>query len=133
MISADTLFTLTPATTPAVNGGEQLEASAVKTAGQKSGCSFITSARAGDVHSARGAGLHKDARATTIIDDAKRVVIKELIALHGKDIPCVRKFRRYLETLSLTDLCARRDLFLQERLPIQLELGEAALKNGGKL
>lgn len=69
----------------------------------------------------------------TIIDHACDVVIKELLNLYGDDVPCVRKFRRYLETLSLEDLLARRDLFLEERRPMQLELGRYMLNGGGEL
>lgn len=132
MIFSETFFDLTPAEVSAVNGSEQLEASRDSSL-SKAGCSDIYPARAGDVLSAHSSNSELKG---TIIDHARRVVVKELIELYGDDIPCVRKFQKYLLTLSLSDLHARREQLFKDRLPRfpkQMELGDFMIKDGGKL
>lgn len=136
-MSTAALFDLMPVSSAAVNGGEPLAASADSSV-QKADGSNIYPARAGDVHSApRFPNPQQETRNPelkgSIFDDARRVLVKELMELHGEDIPCARKFKKYLETLPLSDLCARREQFFRERLPIQLELGSYMLKDGGML
>jgi hypothetical protein len=112
------ILDLTPNEIPAANGGEQSVASAEPTDRSKTDCSLLPSpAGGGNVRASRLSEIRRQKLEvrTSIIDAARIVVIKELIALHGNDVPSVEKFRRYLDTLTLSDLCARRDQFLRER------------------
>lgn len=96
---------VTPVIHPAtVAGGEQPAASA-DTSVQKAGCSKIS--RPGEAE---------------VIAAARPIIIKEILKLLGKDIPSPRHHAKYLRSLAFSDLCARRDQLLRERLPMDLDL-----------
>jgi hypothetical protein len=115
---------LTPAHRTEVSIGERPAASA-DTSALKAGRSETTPMRARVAHSAQ-----------SIFDAATPVVIKEILALLGKDIPDARAHARYLDTLKFSALCARRDQLLaehkkqldREELNRQPELSERPLR-----
>lgn len=50
-----------------------------------------------------------------VVTAARPIIIKEILALLGDDIPDPVAHTRYLDTLSFSDLCARRDQLLLEK------------------
>lgn len=124
---------LTPSHSVAANGDGHSAASAAIHRVRTDGPLLLSPAGGGNVrtsHLPEDGSRRAEVRPLkgTIIDHACQIVVKELMALHGEDIPCARKFQRYLKTLSLSDLHERRDRFLAERVPMQLALGRVLLK-----
>lgn len=60
----------------------------------------------------------------TIIEAAKPVVIKQIIALYGGDLPDPIAHAHYLDTLTFPALCDRRDQLLRERQPELFDGGQ---------
>jgi len=108
--------TLTPAIHIATVAGREQPVASADTSVSKTGCSKIS--RPGEAE---------------IIASARPLVIKQILALLGDDIPSPTQHAKYLASISFTALCARRDQLLQERLPMQLELSRHMLKSGGQL
>jgi hypothetical protein len=100
---------LTPDMHLTVGSEEPSVASAVGSTRKYADGSFVIPARAGVVHRAP-----RSVR-TSIIDAAREVVIKEVLKLYGEDVPSPRLFRKYLETLSLADLVARRTRYFADQ------------------
>ena len=77
----------------------------------KTDSSPVIPARAGVARSAH----IRNEREPEIFATARPLVIKEILALLGDDIPSPTKHTKHLNKLSFEDLCARRDQLLIEK------------------
>lgn len=113
------LTTLTPTKKPSVGGG----GSSVASAGCFSRVFADDPINAGAAASPIRTRISRPDEAG-IIAAPRPVVIRQILALLGDDLPDARAHARYLETLSFADLNARREQLMRERRPARDIFGQ---------